>query len=344
MVYYKKTNVTAKKGINFVRSVVESAGSIFHKIDTENDLGIDAIIELIRDEKPLNSQLAVQIKSGASYYNAGKDECMIPIDNHRDYWLNHPLPVIGIVYIPSTKQAFWIDIKSYLKKHSNESIIVFSCSETKLFDEINFLQLFVPAARREIPKLKLNESVRLFKSQKPDEAYLGLISLFRNYPNNYETWMEIIEAFKNRSIDQIPEIMIYFLAHIPWHGDILYHGKMITKETQNFANQLFAKFGEKEVIKLLLFIDDDNGIARGTLGQSVEAIVTSLPDSKKILSEIIKNNNYDNSIREFAAFILAMQIGIDSIPIINHLIQSGSSYAQEIVKHLNRYGGLTPYS
>ena len=38
MVLYKKTNVTAKQGINFVRSAVEAAGSLFHKIEAENDL------------------------------------------------------------------------------------------------------------------------------------------------------------------------------------------------------------------------------------------------------------------------------------------------------------------
>lgn len=74
MVLYKQTNVTAKNGINFVRFVIESAGSLFHKIEAENDLGIDGLIELVRDEKPLNCQVAVQVKSGQSYYNASGEE------------------------------------------------------------------------------------------------------------------------------------------------------------------------------------------------------------------------------------------------------------------------------
>ena len=42
---YKRTAVTSKEGINFVRSVVESGGSLFIKIEQENDLGIDALLE-----------------------------------------------------------------------------------------------------------------------------------------------------------------------------------------------------------------------------------------------------------------------------------------------------------
>jgi len=51
MTRYKHTNVTAKIGVNFIRTVVEAAGSLFHKIEQENDLGVDALVELVRDER-----------------------------------------------------------------------------------------------------------------------------------------------------------------------------------------------------------------------------------------------------------------------------------------------------
>jgi hypothetical protein len=46
---YPQTAVTAKRGANHVRATVEDAGSLFIKIEQKNDLGIDALIELIRD-------------------------------------------------------------------------------------------------------------------------------------------------------------------------------------------------------------------------------------------------------------------------------------------------------
>lgn len=58
---YPQSAVTAKRGINYVRTAVEDAGSLFIKIEQKNDLGIDALVELIQDGKPLNQQIAVQI-------------------------------------------------------------------------------------------------------------------------------------------------------------------------------------------------------------------------------------------------------------------------------------------
>jgi len=46
---YKRANITSKTGLNFVRTIVEDAGSLFHRIEQENDLGIDGLIEFVRD-------------------------------------------------------------------------------------------------------------------------------------------------------------------------------------------------------------------------------------------------------------------------------------------------------
>src|SRR5947209_760179 len=100
MPQYRRSAVTAKQGINFVRSTVENAGSLFIKIEQESDLGIDALLELIENEQPLNQQIAVQIKSGQSYYNEDASECVFPVGTHREYWSKHPLPVFGIVFVP----------------------------------------------------------------------------------------------------------------------------------------------------------------------------------------------------------------------------------------------------
>jgi hypothetical protein len=51
---YLKTNSTAKAGINYVRTIVEAHNCIFQKIDQENDVGIDALIELVKDERHLH--------------------------------------------------------------------------------------------------------------------------------------------------------------------------------------------------------------------------------------------------------------------------------------------------
>lgn len=60
---YLKTNSTSKAGINYVRTIVESHNCIFQKIDQENDVGIDALIEVVKNERPTGNFIAAQIKS-----------------------------------------------------------------------------------------------------------------------------------------------------------------------------------------------------------------------------------------------------------------------------------------
>ena len=167
---YKRSAVTSKEGINFVRSVVEAAGSLFIKIEQENDLGIDALFEFFRDERPLNKQIAVQIKSGASYYNAKTEACAFPIGDHRSYWLSHPLSVFGIVYVPSKKAAYWLNIKRYLKANVDAATIRFPATQANLFTAETFTTLFVPAVLGEVPQLSYCDALGLAHSQRPSEC------------------------------------------------------------------------------------------------------------------------------------------------------------------------------
>jgi hypothetical protein len=120
MIRYPKSRSVSKEGINLVRSIVEKANSIFHEVHDENDIGIDAHIEFIRDEKPTNLVIALQIKSGTSYYNRNTNQCVIPVGKHLDYWAGYPLPIYGIVYVPSLRNAYWINIKKYFENEYGE--------------------------------------------------------------------------------------------------------------------------------------------------------------------------------------------------------------------------------
>jgi len=344
MPVYKRSAVTSKEGINFIRAAVESGGSLFIKIEQENDLGMDALIELIRDERPLNKQIAVQIKSGASYFTAEAGECAFPIGDHRTYWSSHPLPVFGLVYVPALRAAYWVNLKRHLKANPNAASIRFTATEANRFDSSNFTKLFVPAVIGETPIMELEEAFRLARSPKPTEMYLGLLVLFRHFQDKTEVWDEIVLIFRSHPQEEIPPVLIYWLAHIPGHGDIFYVGSTPSEQTRKYARSLFAKFDYSEVIKLLAFIDPENLIGRGTIGQSVEAIVSSLPKSNVYLRRAIASPELDMSLRESAALILAMNESREAIPDIAALETQGSWYAGEIVRHIMEYGSINPYA
>lgn len=341
---YILSAITAKEGINFVRGVVESGGSLFLKIEQENDLGIDAILEFIEDGHPLNKQIAVQIKSGASYYTHEAKECAFPIGSHRTYWRRYPLPVFGLVYVPALQTAYWINIKHYLEANPKATVIRFPATEANKFNATAFRNLFVPAVVGKIPVLGFEEALTLAHSQEPSEIYLGLLVLFRRFSNNTAVWDELVRTFIERPIAEIPPVLLYWLAHIPGHGDVFYHGEAPSKETRAYARGLFARFGVEQVIKLLSFIDPEEQIGRGTLGQSVEAIVSSLPNVEAMLREIIRAHEVDISIQEFAALILAMKEAEGALPDLAALEAEGSWYAGEIARHVKEYEWINPYA
>jgi hypothetical protein len=343
MVKYKKTSITSKEGINFVRSVIEKGGSLFHKVEHENDLGVDGVIEFIRNEQPLHKMIAVQIKSGVSFHNASTGECAIPIDNHREYWLKYRLPVIGLVYIPGLERAYWVDIKRYLERNPRDVTIKFFANRANQFDYARFGSVFLPSFMGETAQLPLGEALSLLQSKDREERSLGLHVAFRRFPNEKEAWNGIVGLFLAKTRNELPTVLVYYFAHIPWHGDIFGFGEQLKEETRDYVRTLFNRFGIAEVLRLLEFVDSETFISRGSIGQSVEAVVSSLEAGITICEEIAKEDSIPLFLRECAGMIFAMHRRAEALSVLELLKERGSLYAQQMISMLKEVGGIYPY-
>lgn len=98
---------------------VYSVGRIFQKElkwifrdQPKADHGIDAHVEICNDGAPTGQLVAVQIKSGKSFFkNLCEDGYVFRFgDWHHKYWLNHCLPVIVVLYNPVNELVFWQEI------------------------------------------------------------------------------------------------------------------------------------------------------------------------------------------------------------------------------------------
>lgn len=344
MAKYPDTAATSKIGTNYVRSIVESSKCIFHKIEQENDLGIDGLIEFIKDGTPQDKLIAVQIKSGQSYYNAQTNQCLIPVGTHFDYWTKHSLSVYGIVYIPALNSANWVNIKNYLNQYGQCNTIRFERTKINIFDQTNFTKIFRPTIFKELPDLSFEEAASFFHSDNPAEKHLGLVILFRKWPNKLEVWDWFIDFFKSKSVYDIPATLIYYFAHIPWHGDIFYMGEKIHDETKEHVKRHFETFHKLDIKKLLEFIDEENMISRGSIGQSVEAIITSLPNCDALLAEIVNDKTISMFLRECAVLIFGYHNQKDAINMLMMLSDQGSWYAGELASFLKENGLIDPYA
>ena len=108
------SNATDRIGINAVESAFLGMGWIFRE-QSVSDYGIDAHAEPKIGERPTGQLIALQVKSGASYFRErGEDFVYYGRRRHLDYWRNHCLPVFIILHNPETGLTLWQRVEDHL--------------------------------------------------------------------------------------------------------------------------------------------------------------------------------------------------------------------------------------
>jgi hypothetical protein len=105
----KPSAQSASIGVTNVKLAVESELGWLFREQPSDDYGIDAHIELVDDEEVSGRLLALQIKSGQSWFREkGPGGWWFrPSDHHVTYWLNHSLPVVIALFDPETDRSHW---------------------------------------------------------------------------------------------------------------------------------------------------------------------------------------------------------------------------------------------
>jgi len=100
---------TGRMGVSAAALVFEGWGWLFREQPIE-DYGIDAHVEPVDGpERPARQLLALQIKTGASFFGEETEDGWWFRDSgrHWHYWLSHVLPVVIILYNPDTGKLHW---------------------------------------------------------------------------------------------------------------------------------------------------------------------------------------------------------------------------------------------
>lgn len=107
----------ARIGVSSTEKIINQMGMIFREQPTD-DYGIDAQIETIENGYATGKLIAVQIKSGEYYFSETTNESIIYRGErkHYDYWLNHSLPVIIVLYNPTNDTCYWNVVNSKTAK------------------------------------------------------------------------------------------------------------------------------------------------------------------------------------------------------------------------------------
>lgn len=110
---YPESEELGDKGVRMVESIFCDEFRWIFRQQEKNDLGIDAQIEIIDDNRKSNGKLiALQIKCGVSFFKRSDNNGYIfqGDSKHLLYWLDHALPVILILCNPKDNKCFWVEV------------------------------------------------------------------------------------------------------------------------------------------------------------------------------------------------------------------------------------------
>lgn len=99
---------TERLGVAALDFFFSSNGWMFRE-QTTHDYGIDAHIEIVQDQLPTGRLIALQIKSGMSFFSEATEAAYVyrTDEKHVSYWVEHSMPVVLVLYHPESKQLYW---------------------------------------------------------------------------------------------------------------------------------------------------------------------------------------------------------------------------------------------
>lgn len=340
----------AKRGVNYVRNIIESSNSIFHEVHQENDFGNDAFIELVDEKDVKGIVVALQIKSGKSFCT--KNSCSIPASkSHFEYWSEHSLPVLGIVYDPDEDAAYWTNIKYHIDSgidiiNKGPYTIKFNKTEFSIFTSDNFEKIFKPLYLNKEIKLSLEESLKFSESKDHTEHCLGLSSLARRHAQSEDSWVKILNIFKRWDVDKLDPSILYYMAHIPGHPDIYWcNGQNIPTSVRKSLLSSITCMSERDIGKILSLLDEDDCFERGSLGQSAESLIALIYKKEQKLLAVIENKELTIRTRDAAVILYAHYLQEKAISKLKQLSEKHTelSWAREMVIQLEQEGYVYLY-
>ena len=303
----KKTNATERKGVGFVRDVVESANCVFKEIDRARDYGHDAFVLLVDGEAVTPVEIALQIKAGRSFCD--ERSCHFTATAAQlNFWAKHPFLTLGVVYDPDADCCWWVNLRIEARGGRNSvggKSITFSKNDWNKFDPEGFQQIVLPTLLDKPPTVALQKAIDWATSGDDDTHDLGVRVLLARFRREAATWDAILKSFSARGRNSSFSVFLG-LVRIMGHPDEGYFSDEVPVSLRNAVQSQVIEFDEPEVIELLHFVDDF-GFERGSPGNGLFALIPRIQNGLEILRSIAARHGQPQRVVENAALMLAIQ-------------------------------------
>lgn len=171
----RSTENTAQIGVNAVEAIFLEMGWLFRR-QLESDVGIDAHVEPLSSEGPTGQLIALQIKSGPSFFRKSDGDYVYRASaRHLEYWSSFPLPVLLVMHNPDTDETVWCRVeRHYFKMNDDGSGNIAIAARAQLNkDAAEAILRSIPASDPESRRRqRMNIDADIIRRAAVEEAYL----------------------------------------------------------------------------------------------------------------------------------------------------------------------------
>lgn len=342
----RPSRAVGKAGQRAVEAVLEAAGLVVQRVEQENDIGRDAFVDLVERGEITGGVISLQVKSGPSFVRNGT--CMIPGDPE-DFtlWRESTVPFFGVVHDPASGALRWVDLSSVAQiadSYLSPTVEGPFGKEAVLVPEDNRLDLsvepFIRAAAASVRRFRGLPTSALL-SRDPQIVEIGIADVFaigRHDPNAFV----LLGALFHRLPTETRPDALRALAMCTRHPDVFWTINNWIPEAVKTEARSRTTWAAADLDALLGMINDD-GIARGTVGQDVFHVLELDRCLADRLFETVMSTHRPETVRAWAAIILAYLAQDDALELVARLIRLAPDLAQQelvvtLVDHLMERG------
>jgi len=260
MTHYSSTE---RLGVNEVEKLFLEFNWIPRTI-SQTDVGLDMLVEICESGNAKGKFIAVQIKSGISFFNEKKGNNIVYRldENHADYWLENSIPVIIVLHNLETKLTIWqsVNKNTIVKTGKNYKILIplSNTLEKKNIDGLKKLTETSPLLNK-FNKLILDKPIidLINKGEK-------IVIEFCQYLNTLsgKADIKIYHVLQDKDIDEDKELeenlLVEFSAYgIRNHQSLYYFYPWANLKLDMFFYENFTDYDEDEMPGYkIVFIED----------------------------------------------------------------------------------------
>lgn len=329
----RPSRARGKAGYRRLEGILEAANIVVQRVETENDIGRDAFVDIVDGTDVTGGVICVQVKSGSSHFHNG--QWVVP-GEEADFtlWRESTVPFFGAVHDPEDDALRWVDLSqaATLALDRYLSPVVTgpygkTCVPVTADNRLDLdLAPFLDAAKTALRRRSGSPAAALL-SEDLDTVEVGIVDTFAVGRHDPTAFL-LLGALLHRLPKECRRMAVVALAMTTSHPDVFWTERNWIPDQVCRTVRERCRWTSGDIAALLAEIDED-GIDRGTIGQTVFHVLTLDRDLQPKLFRAALDRGLPDDTRFYAAVILLYLAGEDAPAVLGRLLESDEVFGTQ---------------